>query len=118
MKSIIKLLGVVISFTTFYSCGNGNYKNVTVSGTVLNKHSKLPIENATVKVNCWAYSMKKWESEATEKEVQTNLNGEFKLKFSEGEALDIRVTADNYKDYDQSVTLDRSNFNLKVELIK
>lgn len=118
MSRIIKLFWILISFITLYSCGNGNYKNVTINGTVLNKDSNLPIANATVKVKCWAYSLEKWESGAIEKEVVTDIDGKYSLNFKEGEALDIFIVAKDYKNFETSMTLNKSNVLIKTELEK
>jgi Carboxypeptidase regulatory-like domain len=115
---MIKTLGVVLSIITFFSCGNGSYVNVTIIGTVKDSASEQPIGNAKVKIKCWAYSLQKWESEYTEKEVMTNSRGEFNMRFSESEALDIHVNAEYYKEFESSITLNKSKVEISVNLDK
>lgn len=118
MGNIIKIVGLLFSLVSFSSCGNGNYKDILITGIVKDAKSKLPLSNVSVKIKCWAYSTQKWESKFTVKEVNSDFHGKFKVQFSEGEALDISAILDEYNIFEKSITLNKSNIELDVELNK
>lgn len=113
---IFKMLGIILAIASFTSCGNGNYKKIIITGTVKDSKSNFPIENASIKIKCWAYNIQKWESDSLDKEVLTNSKGEFFIDFIEGEAIDINVIANGYNNYNSSLTLNKSKIDLLIKL--
>ncbi|MGH1436341.1 MAG: hypothetical protein ACRBG0_17975 [Lewinella sp.] len=99
------------------SCDN-NYRNVEITGLVSDSISDVPISDARVTIKCWVYDTEIWESRIVEKETITNSKGEFEVTFEKGEAFDLLVQMDGYRDYDQSVTLVRNTFFLSIKLEK
>jgi hypothetical protein len=116
---MIRILNIIclISLTSLFSGCDGNYTNLKVTGIVSDEISENPVENAEVTINCWVYDTEIWESKAVKKTAITDSNGQFSLNFKKGEALDIVVKSDTFREYKQSITLKKStnNFNIKLK---
>jgi len=110
--NIICLIGLALIFSR---C-DGNYLDVEVIGLVSDEISGEPIENATVTVNCWVYDTEIWESKPVEKTTRTDSYGKFNLTFEKGEAIDVEVESDDYKIYQESVTLKKQTNSFDIKL--
>lgn len=95
---------------------DGNYKNVQIEGLVSDKVSGRPIHNAKIVVKCWVYDTNRWESQTVEKSTITDKNGRFGVNFNKGEALDVVVTSDTYREYRESITLEKNAYSFDIKL--
>lgn len=95
---------------------DGNYKNVQIEGLVSDKVSGRPIYNAKIVVKCWVYDTNRWESQTVEKSTITDKNGRFSVNFNKGEALDVVVTSDTYREYRESITLEKNAYSFDIKL--
>ncbi|MFO0453211.1 MAG: hypothetical protein ACK52I_31890 [Pseudomonadota bacterium] len=107
----------VFAVFCLFSCGDGNYENVVVSG-VLKDEMDLPIRNAKITENCWAYSTKTWDSQSTDRIVFSDSSGGFTVSFKKGEAIDLQIIAEGFRPIEKSITLTKSMVNLEFSLEK
>jgi hypothetical protein len=115
MNIVRKIINLLLFSLIFFGC-DGNYRNVKVTGFVKSYKYRKPINNAKVTIKCGFYNIKNWESATIEKETLTNETGYFEASFDKGEALDIIVTHDDYKNSEQSQTLKESEIRFDFYL--
>lgn len=117
MKNTLFKYGIIFTALILFSCSDGNYVNVSLSGHVKDIESNEAISNAKVYIICWVYDTEIWESKKVKKETLTDNNGFYTLSFDKGEAMDIEINSNYYESEKVSITLKKSknemNFFLK-----
>jgi hypothetical protein len=113
INQIIKLLIISLSFI---SC-DGDYHNIKIKGKVFDSNNKLVIKNAKIKINCWVYNTEIWESQIFEYSTTSNDYGLFEILIKKGNAIDIYVSANDYKIHQVSLNIKKNNIDLDVPLI-
>ena len=101
-----------------FSCGDGNYTNVSLEGYVRDSETKTIIPNSKIQVTCWVYDTEIWESRKVKKEVKSNKEGFYLIHFEKGEAMDIIVSADRYGAKELSITLRKNKNKIDFSLTK
>lgn len=106
-------------FVVFSSC-DGNYRNINLTGKLIDGTSSKPINDIEVEVTFWVYDMSNiaWESKEISKIVRTNKNGEFIFRLSKAESFDLQILNTKYKDYYYSQNLNSSHIDLKIALAR
>lgn len=92
------------------SC-DGNYRHVIVSGVVKDSLTGVGVSHASVNITCWVYDTDIWASKKIVRDTVSDENGKFSFLFDKGEAFDIKIEHEQYKELQYSQTLDRSIVN-------
>lgn len=115
MKGFVKVLFIILP--SLFAC-DGNYREVVISGQVKDSLTGESVAGSEINVTCWVYDTKIWESRKVVKDTVSDADGNFYIRFEEGEAIDVEVRHKNYLPYSYSKTLDKSINKLELELKK
>ncbi|CAD0002256.1 hypothetical protein [Flavobacterium chungangense] len=85
------------------SCTGKDVENITIKGTVFNKHTQKPIknENIVIEIECWKYANSPDESyaEHEKKHVETDHNGNYTVSFNKGAFVTFNLGTNEHGGY-------------------
>lgn len=96
-------------------------ENITIKGTVFNKHTQKPIKNKSIQIEieCWKYGRSTDESygEHEKKFVKIDSNGNYSVSFNKGAFVTFQISSKGYGYYVDNLYIHRSEVSHNIDLI-
>lgn len=108
---------IMLSFLLLSSC-YVDVKDIYISGRIIEKDTRKPIENADIFLNCWQYGDTP-DGSYTNKDslhVKTDKFGNFKVNFPVGAYVELKILADGYIESHQELYIESKNNDIEVKL--
>jgi len=106
----------MLAYTPIMFACDGNYRDVTIRGHVLDSLTGKSVAGSEINITCWVFDTKIWESRKVTKDTLADANGNFLIPFERGEAIDVVVRHPDYRTLKYSKTLDRSTNEVDLRL--
>lgn len=103
------------------SCAGKDVENITIKGTIFNKHTNKPIKNSniTIEVECSKYDNSPDESynDYEIKTVKIDADGNYSVSFNKGALIIFDVVMDGYSRYIDKIYINKKENTHDIYLI-